>query len=758
MSEMPVGESPTPESGSVLRSLGGRSLSLELTVSLILLLVLFDGVMFWAIFSVQERTRIQNLEALADSYSENLAQVLAVPIWDYDDEQIAIIGEGYITDPAVSEVRIVDAGGRMLFSSEERPRPAGTVFRHTRIVHNDQVVGHVDLRLSPESHISELAWLRNAIVLMLTASLTVIVLTTGLLLRVFMRRPLDILKTGIDRVARGEYDYGFEEVHHRELSDIAGRFRDMAVTVHERERSLKREIQQRRRVEKRIRVSEARSRALLDAIPDLVFRFDRKGRFLEFKGNPNDLLVEPDRFLGKNVQDILPADIAKVLIRHIEAAIEHRRIEVFEYQLRIRGRRRFFECRLVAVSHRQTVAIVRDITQQKVAAAERARLEEKLRRAQKMEAIGMLAGGVAHDLNNVLSGLVSYPQLLLMDLPEDSPLREPILTIQKSGEKAADIVQDLLTLARRGVAVREVVNLNDLIREFIESPEFAKHKAYHPGFALELELAPDLLNTSGSPVHLSTTIANLVSNAVEALPGKGRITIRTRNRYIDTPIKGYDVIVPGDYVVLSVVDDGIGIPPKAVNRIFEPFYTKKVMGRSGTGLGMAVVWSTVKDHKGYIDVQSEVGRGTRITVYLHASREAVDHQPTQDAIDSFMGRGETVLVVDDMPEQLEIASKMLQKLGYRVVTARSGEAAVAYLASRPADIVVLDMIMAPGMDGLDTYRKILSIRPGQKAVLASGFSETNRVHQAQTLGAGPYVKKPYLIEKIGMAVRTELDR
>jgi len=159
---------------------------------------------------------------------------------------------------------------------------------------------------------------------------------------------------------------------------------------------------------------------------------------------------------------------------------------------------------------------------------------------------------VAHDLNNILGGLVSYPDLLLMDLPEDSPLRNPVLTIKNSGQKAAAIVQDLLTLARRGVAVSEVANLNDMIADYLESPEHQKLKSFHPGVQFKTRFETDLLNTLASPVHLSKTVMNLISNAAEALPDGGKVTISTRNQYVDRPIRGYDNIREGDYVVLTV--------------------------------------------------------------------------------------------------------------------------------------------------------------------------------------------------------------
>ena len=389
---------------------------------------------------------------------------------------------------------------------------------------------------------------------------------------------------------------------------------------------------------------------------------------------------------------------------------------------------------------------------------EREEAEDHLRQSQKMEVIGTLAGGVAHDLNNILGGLVSYPELLLLQLPENSPLRKSIITIQKSGEKAAAVVQDLLTLARRGVIVTDVVNLNDVISEHLESPEHKRLQSYYPGVHLETRFDQNILNILGSSTHLSKTVMNLVSNAAEAMPEGGKLTVSTENLYIDRPIRGYDDVEEGDYVVLTISDTGTGISPDDMEKIFEPFYTKKKMGRSGTGLGMAVVWGTIKDHNGYIDVQSTEGKGTTFRLYLPVTREKLPENKSHLAIEAYTGKGESILIVDDVEDQRKIASGMLKELGYSVVSVSSGEEAVEYLKTNTVDLLVLDMIMDPGMDGLDTYKNILKLHPRQKAIIASGFSETDRVKEVQSLGAETYIRKPFLLEKIGLAVKEELEK
>jgi len=397
-----------------------------------------------------------------------------------------------------------------------------------------------------------------------------------------------------------------------------------------------------------------------------------------------------------------------------------------------------------------------EIKERQHAETEQTRLADQLKQAEKMEAVGSMAAGVAHDLNNILSGLVSYPGLLLLDLPDESPLRQPILTIKKSGEKAAAMVQDLLALARRGVTHKEVVNPNDLISEYLDSPEFANLEQQHPHVRFTADLTADLLNVLVSPVHLLKAVMNLTSNAAEALLVDGEVVIKTRNRSLDQPINRHETIAAGDYITIQVYDSGVGIAEQDLERIFEPFYTKKQLGRSGTGLGMTVVWSTIKDADGYIDVESKEGYGTTFTLYLPANRQPAMLTESPVLFESLHGT-ERVLVVDDLAEQREIANAMLGKLGYSVTAVPSGEAALDYLKENEADIVVLDMIMDPGMDGCETYRRILEHRPQQKAVIASGYSESKRVREAQRIGVGAYIKKPYTLEKIALAVREALD-
>ncbi|MBW2672550.1 MAG: response regulator [Deltaproteobacteria bacterium] len=514
--------------------------------------------------------------------------------------------------------------------------------------------------------------------------------------------------------------------------------------------------------------SEEKYRVLVENANSIIMRLDTTGKITFVNRYAQDIYGYRDyEMLGENALGLIipysdsnkrkKSDLFSDFLNHPE------RYDNFENEnIRRSGEKMWVSWSNKGIYDRdgnleEVLCVGNDITERMKAAQDKKSLETQLQRSQKMEAIGMLAGGVAHDLNNILGGIVSYPEVLLMDVSPDNPMRKSLEIIKQSGEKAAAIVQDLLTLARRGVNTSNIINLNSTVRGYFGSPEYANLAEYHPLVRFDFKPDDGLLNMSGSGVHLSKTLMNLASNAAEAMPQGGTVTVTTRNQVVDSPIRGYDTIEKGEYVVLSVADSGTGISPEDVKMIFEPFYSKKVMGRSGTGLGMTVIWSTVKDHQGYIDVRTTLGEGTRVDLYFPVTSGEIEAQESQQPIVDYRGT-EKILIVDDMLQQRDIAQQFLGKMGYRTDVADSGEAAIEYLKTRKADLLILDMVMDPGMDGLETYEKVLEIHSGQKAIIVSGFSESNRVKDALNLGVGAYVKKPYALHDMAKAVRAELDR
>ncbi len=526
------------------------------------------------------------------------------------------------------------------------------------------------------------------------------------------------------------------------------------------------DITERKRREKLLRFSEERFRSLVEATSDWLWETDAQGMYTYASPKVKDILgYEPSEVLGKTPMMLMPSAEAERMTKIMfQYFMDAKPFTAFEnLNLHKEGREVVLETSGVPILDENGIltgyrGVDRDITKRKKTEMEKQILEDRLQRAEKMEALGTLAGGVAHDLNNVLGVIVGYAELLLTNADKSSLIIPQIEAIMKAGQRATAIVDDLLTLARRGVPNRQIINLNKIIAEVKQSPEFKNLLVYHPFIKVNIDVEPDLLNISGSSIHIAKTLLNLVLNAIEAMHKGGNVAIKTANRYLDKPIQGYDEVREGDYVVLSVSDTGEGIPTADLKRIFEPFYTKKVMGRSGTGLGLAVVWGTVKDHQGYINVQSEEGEGSTFTLYFPVAREEITSDTVAVAVSEYMGCGESILVVDDVKEQRDLATSIFGKLNYNVASVSSGEEAIAYVKEHHVDLMVLDMIMEPGMDGLDTYKGVLEINSKQRAIIVSGFSESERVHEAQTIGAGAYVKKPYVIEKLGLAARNELKK
>ncbi len=388
---------------------------------------------------------------------------------------------------------------------------------------------------------------------------------------------------------------------------------------------------------------------------------------------------------------------------------------------------------------------------------EKEKLLKKLHRSEKMEALGLMAGGVAHDLNNILAGVVSYPDLLLVELPDDSPLREPLEVMKDSGTRAAAVVADLLTIARGVALEKQPVNLNTLIAECLASPEYSELTSRFPHIHCTTTAAPDLKNIFCSPVHIKKCLMNLLTNAFEAVGEKGTVSLGTENRNHGNTSEDNEYPGPGDWVSLRVSDTGPGISEDDLEHIFEPFYSKKVMGRSGTGLGLAIVWNTIHNHGGTITVDSS-SEGTVFTMYFPATDSKENIPADRISNSDLQGNGERILVVDDEQQQRDIAGRVLSSLGYEVESVASGEDALKFLRKKQADLVILDMVMEPGLNGLQTYREILRISPGQKAIIVSGFSENDAVSEARQLGAAGFVKKPYTCTQLGLAVRQELRR
>ncbi|MCP4705946.1 MAG: PAS domain S-box protein, partial [candidate division Zixibacteria bacterium] len=389
------------------------------------------------------------------------------------------------------------------------------------------------------------------------------------------------------------------------------------------------------------------------------------------------------------------------------------------------------------------VAAKNDITETK-------RLQELEARAGRLETAGTIAGQVAHDFNNLLAPLIAYPDFIRDELPKNHPTLSYLDQMEKAAEKIANINQDLLAMGRRGHYNQEIINLNTIAQQAV-----AEIDPLPKTLAFELDLCKDLMDIRGGSAQLHRVISNMLHNAQDAMQNIGQITIKTENFYVDDVSVLYSRVPKGEYVKLTIADTGYGIPDDIVQKIFDPFFTSKTTDKKrGSGLGMSVVDAVIKDHKGYIDLVTKVGEGTSFYIYFPITRKSKNVEQTID----ILGGDESLLIVDDDEVQRHVSSQILTKLSYQITSVDSGEKAIELIKNKNFELVILDMIMPNGIDGAETYRKILEISPGQKAIIVSGFSESNRVIEAQKLGVGVFVQKPLTKEAIASAVRNELDK
>ena len=403
------------------------------------------------------------------------------------------------------------------------------------------------------------------------------------------------------------------------------------------------------------------------------------------------------------------------------------------------------------------VVIIRDTTERIRAQAEKERLEQQLRQALKMEAVGVLASGIAHDFNNILQAVSGYLQLMLASQEHSlafwaGQIQEMDRLLQRGGE----LVRGLLTFGRKMMPQLSPLNLNQVIASIVAVLE----RTIPPMIRIETRLAPDLWEIAGDANQVEHLLVNLAGNARDAMPEGGRLLIETSNETWDeVSLRHYPDMAPGRYVLLKVADSGLGMDPETQQHIFEPFFTTKGVG-VGTGLGLSTVYGIVKGHGGHITCYSTPGQGTVFNIHWPVlERPEAQALSPAPAPENIPGGQETILLVDDEPAIVEVAREMLERQGYTVLTALSGEEALAAYdqASAGVDLVILDLGM-PGMGGHRALDRLRQMDPLARVIVASGYSDSLQIDRCLRAGAAEFIAKPYRLQELLKKVREVLDR
>ena len=407
----------------------------------------------------------------------------------------------------------------------------------------------------------------------------------------------------------------------------------------------------------------------------------------------------------------------------------------------------------IAFSGGDTYIILQDVTERKKAEEERRKLENQLRQAQKMEAVGTLAGGLAHDFNNILQVIYGSTQLMQEELSPGSSGQGDLARIMSAAERATELVKQLLAFSRKAESHLRPLDLNQLVSQVGRMLSRVIPKVID----FELHLFEGLETIMADPNQIQQVLMNLGINARDAMPDGGRIIIETKSITLDREYTRQQVdVAPGRYVLLTLSDTGRGMDREVLEHIFEPFYTTKETGQ-GTGLGLAMVYGIIKNHGGHVTCYSQPGQGTVFKIYLPTA-EAAPQGPVDREAGTGLGGRETILVVDDEEPLRDIAVKMLGGHGYRVLTAPDGETALKIFQDPhvPVDLVVLDLNM-PGMDGSRCLDELLKIAPRTKVIMASGYSVNGHGSKALRAGATAFISKPYASAELLAKIRSVLD-
>lgn len=390
------------------------------------------------------------------------------------------------------------------------------------------------------------------------------------------------------------------------------------------------------------------------------------------------------------------------------------------------------------------IAVVHDITARRRAEQDAIRLEREIRQGEKLQAIGTLASGITHDFNNLLAGVMGAAELLAIKSKFNEDQKQLVATIIESAERAADLNKQLMTFAREDRQISVPVDMHNIISKVIGILKHTIDKRIK--IIKNFNAFPSF--TIGDPSHLQNAILNLAVNARDAMPDGGELTFETKNVSLD---EGLGELIPGNYIVVSVEDNGTGISPVVIDRIFDPFFTTKPEGQ-GTGLGLSSVFGTVRSHKGDVFVESEVESGTVFSIYLPLSDNIASEQPDLSTEDIVMGKGR-IMVVDDEPLLRRNTARVLTMLGYEVIEMPDGLSAVKYFEKeyQSVDLVILDMIM-PKMNGPDTLKEMKRIKPDVNVLITSGYAESKEIKNIVKSGIAGYIQKPVKISLLSHTV------
>ncbi len=723
----------------------------------------------------------EQLEKQILSQSRSLADMCNEAFQNSDTSFVEKLSDELLQEPGFEAFVLIDSTGKVIyqnakFTPRESETPESTeTYLRTRLIGAPTILRNKsgEIRIGtpvpfrsdapPKGYLiltfnnKETArHLRSAFYLLVLASLLVFVLLVFLLHRYNLKinRPIREIINGIEHVRAGNFDYHIQLDSNGELADLARQFNEMALQInyynkqknllnkklHEYAKSLEEKVEERTRDLKKIKEEVVQ---ILHQIPVGLLVIDSTGLVLWSNRELMKILdLEADMDISTMTYDQIPVIKETGMSNILQKLrnISEKRIlrEKIHYAGSGKTKSIEFASQPLGIGNDHPAGLIctlRDVTNEE-------QLEKKLNQDQRLESIGKIAGGLAHDFNNILAIILPNAQLLKLKLGDKPEVHKYIDNIEKAADQAASLAEQVLAFSRGGRAEKiEILNVDALLEEFVKM----FRRLIDPKIEIKTELVDNLWNIKADRSQIEQILMNISLNAKDALPAGGKLIFRSGN--YDLSGTAQEIVKlkfsPGKYVMIQLEDTGIGILPENLDKIFDPFFTAKGKGK-GTGLGLSVVYGIIRANKGFVDVKSTPGKGTVFTFYLPASNETA-RKIVKKEYELVKGSG-TILVVDDESMIRFTLANMLESLNYQVILAENGEEAVNIYKKNQSEIrAVLMDIQMPVMDGIDAAEKILDMDPGARIIYTSGYADLSRFDKLQKMGYKYFLKKPYQI-------------
>jgi PAS domain S-box-containing protein len=732
-------------------------------IALVTATTLLLGAFGISYYAYDRNRQFKFLQDELDISADQIATGLASPVWDYDDVQIDRIIESVFANKNIYGV-VVDADGKIrlrlrdakwqIASGDKEFPAAGLLVEERVITLAEKSIGAVKVFSSPK-FVKE--GLRKTLLLIISIILVVdltLILSLYLFIWYIVIKPLKIIEQYAVTFKAGGgggamiAGAGFPG----ELNSLRASIEKMVSLLDARYAALQKEAE--RYIE-----SEERFRTLVEQAGDAMLLIDKRGRFIdcnkracESLGYSREELIrmslpEIDSLFPQERYDKLFSELQIDEVTTVEG-IEHRKDKTsFPVEVRVG--------RIMLRGEAHLLALIRDVTERLRVEEEREKLREKLLQAQKMEAVGRLAGGVAHDFNNMLSIIIGRAELALMKLKPTDLLYKHLSEIAVVGKRSADLTRQLLGFARKQTIAPRVLNLNDTIESLLKM----LRRLIGEDIDLLWKPAPGLWPVKMDPVQIDQVLANLVINARDAITDVGKVTIETGNVVFDDAYCATHAgFIADEFTMFAVSDNGCGIEKETLPNIFEPFFTTKELGK-GTGLGLATVYGIARQNHGFINAYSELGKGSTFKIYLPRYAGNTARVTSEASVEAARGGTETVLVVEDEPEILEVVNTMLTELGYVVLSVGTPGEAIRLTQEHAEEIHLLmtDVVM-PEMNGRDLADRLLSLYPNLKCLFMSGYTANVIAHHGVLDEGVHFIQKPFAMKDLAAKIRAVLDQ